>query len=885
MTAELTNPAARTLCLCALVPLCLLLAPSASAGEASFSTKPSATKAGDVVKITFTISAPTDVEVAVLAADGKVVRHLAAGVLGAKNPPPEPLKPGLSQALEWDGKDDFGKPAAGTAKIRVRAGTGVKFGRFIGAENCNFGAIDGVVADEDGNVYLKGFGGEANQAAMCVRAFDSDGRYLREILPFPADLPPDAMKDVARWDAERKAFCPRNLKNLNPEFYVPNRGGNLNMVSASKKTGVVFTDGGTLYTIETSGAVRAGAFASRGLGGVKNSGGGPAMLAISPDGKWAYLSGPFSDTNRYGYVFDPKFPPGRVYRAPLTGAGGLAEFVTIPVDHQNGVGGAWVKACGAIGHFTVPHGAIHGVAVDEKGNVYVADREHGCVAVFDESGKEIGKIAVKNPHLIAVHPKTGAIYVTQYDCLAYGTFQCVVHKFADYKEGAKPVAKYEFPAGGGNRNQSMALAAGKDKTILWMAVGGLVPLEDKGASFEPLKIQFGPKTSVPADWNRLATDYDRDEVYISNGTTRIWRYQGATGEGGVLKKDGREFLANDLAVGYDGLLYTRVSGKWDGSAADYSGPFWRLDHELKPAPYAASGTHVLSPYIYSRFGIGFAERGIGVGPDGKCYLGFMYKWVAYAIAGFGPDGKPMKGKYLEGVFPGGGKYPPDLKTAIIGPVPQASANIRVDLKGDIYVGLMHRPKGFAPPKGFEKDQGYRLSVGSVVRFGPEGGSMAGSDGATTVGEMEGAKGAYPGLAPFSFSAEAFGGNTCCVCRVPRFDLDRFGRVIMPNAITNSVLLYDNAGNLILEFGKYGNFDSQFVNENLEPGKANGSTSSPPGALSPSKGKPTVAVPDIPMCWPTGAGFTEKAFYVCDTYNRRAMRIEKVYAAEETCEVK
>jgi len=844
------------------------------AGEVSFSAQPAATKDGDKVKISFTVSAPTDVEVAVLASDGKVVRHLAAGVLGGAKPPPEPLKAGLSQTMDWDIKDDFGKPAAGGPfKVRVRAGLGVKFGQLIGAESCNFGAIDGVVADEDGNVYLKGFGGECNQSAMCVRVFDSEGRYLREILPFPADLPPDAMKDIARWDAERKAFCPRNLKNLTPEFYVNDRGGNLVMVSASKKNGVIFTNGSRLCTITVSGAVAGAAFANRELGGAVNSGGGPTFVAISPDGKWVYLSGPFSNTNPYGYKFDPNFPPGRVYRAPLAGADKMKEFVTVPVDHKEGNGGAWVKACTNFSDFTVPKGPVHQVTADDQGNVYVADREHGCVAVFDESGKELGKIAIKNPHLIAVHPKTGAIYVTQFDCLAYGTCSCILHKFENYKEGARPVAKHEFPAGNWvNRAQSMALSVGKDKTVVWMAgvKGGLVPLEDKGASFEPLKIQFGPKTSVPTDWNRLATDYDRDEVYINNGTTRIWRYQGATGEGGVLKKDGKDFLANDLAVGYDGLLYTRVSGEWDGSAPGYSGPLWRLDHELNPAPYAGSGTHVLSPCTSGRAGIGYAERGIGIGPDGKCYVTFMYKWVAYATAGFGPDGKPLNGKYLKGPFPGGGKYPPDLKSAILGPLPMGNTNIRVDLKGDIYMGLMHRPKGFTPPKGFEKDTGYRVSVGSVVRFGPEGGSMPGNDGAVSVEEMEGAKQAYVGLAPFSSAAEAFGGNTCCVCRVPRFDLDRYGRVILPNAMTNSVLLYDNAGNLILEFGKYGNFDSQFVNENTEAGKAK---------------KPAVAVPEIPMAWPTGAGFTSKALYVCDAYNRRVLRVEPTWKAEAFCDLK
>ena len=110
----------------------------------------------------------------------------------------------------------------------------------------------------------------------------------------------------------------------------------------------------------------------------------------------------------------------------------------------------------------------------------------------------------------------------------------------------------------------------------------------------------------------------------------------------------------------------------------------------------------------------------------------------------------------------------------------------------------------------------------------------------------------------------------CVCRVPRFDLDRYGRVILPNAMTCSVLLYDNAGNIILEFGKYGNFDSLYVNPNTKAGKA---------------GKPTVAVPDIPLAWPTCAGFTEKAFYVLDTYSRRAVRAEPTYAAKAILKVK
>jgi hypothetical protein len=63
--------------------------------DGAFTTRPTATSAADKTTISFAISGPTDVEVSVLNAKGKVVRHLAAGMLGAETPPPDPLKAGL----------------------------------------------------------------------------------------------------------------------------------------------------------------------------------------------------------------------------------------------------------------------------------------------------------------------------------------------------------------------------------------------------------------------------------------------------------------------------------------------------------------------------------------------------------------------------------------------------------------------------------------------------------------------------------------------------------------------------------------------------------------------------------------------------------------------
>ena len=142
--------------------------------------------------------------------------------------------------------------------------------------------------------------------------------------------------------------------------------------------------------------------------------------------------------------------------------------------------------------------------------------------------------------------------------------------------------------------------------------------------------------------------------------------------------------------------------------------------------------------------------------------------------------------------------------------------------------------------------------------------MVGKDDAQRAEALSGATATYPGLAPFSKAG--LGGNTCCVCRVPRFDLDRFGRLALPNAVTNSAWLYDNAGNLIAEVGRYGNFDSQYA---------------PAGAADRVA---RLAVPEIPLTWPTGAGFGARGLYVNDTYSRRVVRADWTYQAEASCPV-
>ncbi len=194
-----------------------LTASTGLGGETQFAVKPSAEKAGDKVKIAFTVSAPTDVEVAVLDARGKVVRHLAAGVLGGQKPPPEPLKAGLAQALEWDGRDDFGKPAVGGPfKVRVRAGLGAKFGRTVSDSPYMLANPCGLAADDDGNVYV--FQRNFGYGSFYLQVFSDEGKYVRTLLPPAADLPKEAIADFTAWDEAGKRPVMKNYLDVYPEY-------------------------------------------------------------------------------------------------------------------------------------------------------------------------------------------------------------------------------------------------------------------------------------------------------------------------------------------------------------------------------------------------------------------------------------------------------------------------------------------------------------------------------------------------------------------------------------------------------------------------------------------------------------------------------------------
>jgi hypothetical protein len=827
--------------------------------DVAFTQPPAVSKKGERSVVTFTLSRKADVEAAILNAAGETVRHLAAGVLDGPHPPPPPLRPGLAQALEWDGTDDFGKPAAGGPfRVRVRAGMSVALGGFVGGDPFTFGAINSIATDETGRLYVTAFAGGLYQNMDTLRVFSPDGAYERTLIPFPETLRPARAEAMAHWDASRGRFRPKNGQSQLPRFYP--WGGDVRLSAVSSKNGLLLTQGTNLYRLDVDGGNLRGPFPMwKPEAKLKNPAWNVPQLAMSPDGRYVYyanVAGTVYEPKSAGDV-DPKWPQGRIYRQDTAKAGADPEpFYDLALPD-------WEKAKHWLPNAWNGRTAAYHIAVDGRGNLLIGDLLNQRVVEVDPSGRELSATKVDFPERVHVDPTSGALFVlSRVTPLPAETSELKLVKIVGRGATARRAAELPLRISVNRQGVGSALGRSGDAAALWVGgAKGLVCVRDLGASLAVVETRFKPRPKAQADWNRLVVDPLRDEVYTSDGGNLIYRYDGKTGEGGPLEKDGQPFHGVDVAVGYDGLLYVRTG-------TSFSGPLERVDRDLKPAPFAG-GSHVISPTIYSRFGVGNCEKGLAVGPKGECYINFMYGWNKYFIAGFGPDGAPLGGRYLKGKVGNQAPenkdkkaYPPGLDSALIGPIPSACGGVRTDLRGNVYVGLRIKPKAYVPPAGLEKDPAFATWTGSIVRFGPEGGTVLNAvkednaTGAEAAGAVEvegglslvGATHIYPGVAPFSGGGFG-GGSSACVCRVPRFDVDRFGRLVYTNAVTNSVALVDNAGNPILDFGSYGNLDAQG------------------GA--------------IPLAWPTGAGFGKDHLYVNDVYNRRVVRVNRTYALEAT----
>jgi hypothetical protein len=778
----------------------------------------------------------------VLDSQGKIVRHLAAGVLGGKNPPPEPLKAGLSQMLEWDLKDDNGKTVpGGSFKVQVRAGMGAKFGKIFGTSpytgmvtsgSTSANPSDSIALDADGTLYLKmgSFVPSRHDGIPWqLRKFDKAGKYQKTLLPYPPSTDPAKTPGFRLIDTGHGLLTPVHNSGLDVVLW---HFGN-NLYSKVVDGSVVFIDSGaaklTFFKVDGSNTVKTVPMRSS-PDKLKWADYLSPQLAFSPDGKYAYYSNvaltPYD--GRKPSDIDPKFPQGRIYRQDVSKPGADPEkFYDLELPDwektKYWLPSAWDKKTAAAG-----------ITVDSKGNLFVCDLVNQEVVEVSPEGKKISAAKVPWPDKVLVNSKTGTLYVVSSQVSRGLRPPSELLKITGRGAEAKVAARLPLK---GELGFTFAIDDSGEVPALWLGGGGeVVRVEDRGTEL------VAGKNFINSDKNAIEfvcygdVDKEADLVYVATGCGPVWRYNGETGEGTLMP-----FKACDVAIGSHGMIYG-----W-GETGSYDGPIARYSRDGKPAPLA-NGKNTYG-HVFGRFGRGSNAPGMTVDNRG---------WV-YAICGFNDchmrvyNAEGNLVDYERKITVAWGNDKQEVPT-FLSYVWDAGGSVRVDNAYNVYVLELGLPKGFAAPKGFAKDPAYSNCSGSIYKFTPKGGEFK------KVGEAYEAVGAiqtYPACGPISCWWQATGG---CHCMRPRFDVDGYGRLYMTHGVTYKVSVRDNANNEITSFGGYGNWDAQ----------------------GPASKEPK---PEIPLGWPIFAGASDKYIYVGDGLNHRVVRVDKKYDAEEMCDVK
>ncbi len=536
---------------------------AASAGEVKFVAAPAMKRSGGKTLISFALNAKTDVEVAVLDAKGKVIRHLAAGVLGGENPPPAPLKPGLSQSLEWDGKDDYGQPAADPDAFtaRVRAGMGVSLERIVGGDPYAFYSremgqgdhaawkITGLDVKPDGSVYV--MGNASNYGPPAIRQYSADGAYQRTVYPPQAGKPVEEMKG---WGVNVRAdgtyspgYSDLSSPALSRTLIAGTRGECAFLLPTPEKDQLLLVNRRSrpfqLLRIKTDGTIPPDT-ASPGqlvdepsLIHPEQNGWkvpwrvkGPAFTAFSPDGKRFYLSGLYATTQKLAREVGAEqtgfWRDGQVWRVDVATRQATVFFA---LDEKQVITDrdARVKSPIAnVWYCDYGYAAFHGIAVDAEGNVLVGDRQNKRVVALDKAGKVIREFPVMHADALALLPGTKTLYVTTRARDHHSKGEVRLLKFNDWAKDTEPAASVLVcPSYGYSPNTFLGVARNNGENLIWVAYTPL-PVriyKDKGTAFELAKdfYEAGPQRAL--DLQHIVADPATEHVYVSDGWGNCFR--------------------------------------------------------------------------------------------------------------------------------------------------------------------------------------------------------------------------------------------------------------------------------------------------------------------------------------------------------------------------
>ncbi|MFO7898836.1 MAG: SMP-30/gluconolactonase/LRE family protein, partial [Planctomycetota bacterium] len=381
-------------------------------GPFEFAEKPTVTRDGDRVTIRFRTKATCDVTIAIENEEGRIVRHLASGVLGPNAP--EPLqKNSLDQTVVWDGKDDRGIYIDDKDALTVRVSLGLRprFERTLywspHKRISNIAPM--LVAAPEGVYVCEGLGLDH------LRLFDHEGNYVRTVYPFPRDkldqvvelqthtFPQDGRELPLKVGFEQATLLTSGSSAWGGGGHAggfgavsmdvhPGEGGRPGKIAlAFHKLNRLATDGssgGLPIQGPSVSYVRQGHRRRKQVVG-------PTSIAFSPDGRHLYMTG-------YVWKTGPRIGNANCLHVVKRMEYAKQDEPTVFAGVEKTDDGAGTGN----DRFCVPTG----VACDPRGRVYVADYVNNRIQVFSPAGQYLKTIRTKHPATVKIHPETGEIW-------------------------------------------------------------------------------------------------------------------------------------------------------------------------------------------------------------------------------------------------------------------------------------------------------------------------------------------------------------------------------------------------------------------------------------------------------------------------------------------
>lgn len=835
--------------------LCCGLVGLARGGEPTyeFAEKPSVKKDGGVWTITFATKTACDATVAIVgpatsSGQARVVRHLASGVLGVNAPAPF-QKNSLVQRLEWDGKDDDGKPAPAGCSVRVSLGLDARFEKLE-----SWALVSGIrplAVGKEGEVYAA----SSAHVTGAIHVFGKDGKYLRTLYPPPVlatgdgKVVPERFAPIAWNKTVTGDYAPRRNRFGGGFDYeltrYPNFFGGLASatVTADGKLCVLYTgrQEAVLFLIDA----RDGSCPTRGivdLGRMATDG-----MAASPDGKWLYFAGrpanPWAKQNPFSHA---------VMRMSLEKPGAPQVFV-----------GDAATAGNDNAHFDGPTS----VACDKDGNVYVGDRGNNRIQVFKQDGTYIKTIAGASG-LVGVSHKTGAIYLWYQRSWSQNPSVTKLGGLDNPAKAAELTIHGDWPGGQWREGkQSAILSSESDPPLIWFAGSSytgkavVIGIEDRGNTLvrttDLLAVNETPAggdITSPGMWTSLHADrragtFSWDPVEPSGNVLQRSMFWGGQPAG---MPDNKMWVLryDPKAKKYVSFEHGEPAGAPVGATQGY-------------APLLQDGQPVLGIAMYYSRGSHHHQGPFCAAPNGDIYVGATY--AKQTDEEMEKAGLPrLQPKALGNVCaPVLRVYEPSGKLKHPNALPGLAEleGVRVGRSGAVYVVQPWKPLGQKLPEGLADGGSYEDSRwGSLIKFPGDFktfpvGRIIGAwepvpqnpthEGAGMRVRVEGALWTYGGVSPHSAKYSA------CTCMKASSDLDDFERSFVCAAQTATINVIDSNGNVMARLGGYGNVDD------LMSGKK------------------------LAFSLPRNVAATDDTMWVVDMDHRALVRAALVYRAQET----